>query len=87
LDTHGRGGLSGTSKDVSALVNSKRAKNKKEMLSFLGLASFEQKYLPNFAGFERVLRNVMVSDKNHYGQMKKTIVLKGLRLNLLSKIQ
>jgi RNase H-like domain found in reverse transcriptase/Reverse transcriptase (RNA-dependent DNA polymerase) len=63
--TIGKGGLSATNKGVSALVNYKRPRNKKEMLSFLGLASFERKYVPNFAGFERVLRNIMVTYKKH----------------------
>jgi hypothetical protein len=61
----GNGGLSPTNKDVSALENYKRPNNKKKMLRILRLSSFTPKYVPKFAELKSVLRNIMVSNKNH----------------------
>jgi Reverse transcriptase (RNA-dependent DNA polymerase) len=46
--TIGTKGLMATENDISAIKNYKRPTSIKEMLSFLGLASYERKYVPNF---------------------------------------
>jgi Reverse transcriptase (RNA-dependent DNA polymerase)/RNase H-like domain found in reverse transcriptase len=63
--TIGKKGMMATSKDISAIKNYKRPTSEKEMLSLLGLASYEQKYVPNFATYEKVLRNLVIRNEKH----------------------
>jgi Reverse transcriptase (RNA-dependent DNA polymerase) len=46
--TIGKKGMKATLKDISAIKNFKKPTSKKKMLSFLGLGSYERKYVPNF---------------------------------------
>jgi Reverse transcriptase (RNA-dependent DNA polymerase) len=46
--TIGKNGLTAPNKDISAIREYKKPTSKKEMLSFLGLAGYKQKYVPNF---------------------------------------
>jgi RNase H-like domain found in reverse transcriptase len=34
-------------------------------LSFLGIASYEQKYVPNFATYKKVLKNLVIREAKH----------------------
>jgi hypothetical protein len=54
-DTIGKKGMVATSKVISAIKNYKKPTLKKEMLSFLGLASYEKKYVPNIVLLQIVL--------------------------------
>jgi hypothetical protein len=46
--TIGKSGLTATNKDIFAIREYKKPTSKKEMLSFLGSAGYERKYIPNF---------------------------------------
>jgi hypothetical protein len=51
--TIGTRGLMGTEKNIFAIKNYKRPTSKKEMLSFLGLKSYERKYVHIFPNYGR----------------------------------
>jgi RNase H-like domain found in reverse transcriptase/Reverse transcriptase (RNA-dependent DNA polymerase)/Integrase zinc binding domain/Integrase core domain len=63
--TIGKNVLMATEKDISAIANYKRPTSKKEMLSFLGLASYERKYVPHFAKYEKILRDIIDPKVKH----------------------
>jgi Reverse transcriptase (RNA-dependent DNA polymerase) len=63
--TIGAKGLMATEKDISAIKNYKRPTSKNEMLSFLGLASYERKYVSNFAKYAKILRDIIDPEIKH----------------------
>jgi hypothetical protein len=54
-----------TLQDISAIKNCNRPTLKKEIFSYLCLASYEPKYVPNFATYKKVLRNLVIGDAKH----------------------
>jgi Reverse transcriptase (RNA-dependent DNA polymerase) len=63
--TIGKNGLMATEKDISAIANYKRPTAKKEMLSFLRLASYERKDVPHVAKYEKILRDIIDPKVRH----------------------
>jgi hypothetical protein len=52
-------GVAPQSKDISALSQDKKPKKVKKMVSFIGLASYERKYIQDFTKYEKSLRDII----------------------------
>jgi transposase InsO family protein len=58
----GRGQIRPLEKKISALLQYDRPKNRKQLLSFLGLAGYYRRHLPNFSHTSAVLSNLLRKD-------------------------